>query len=161
MFMHVMEVGARRGIAFIALCVLLFGAVSCGGGGDEDVSPAAQEEEADNDDAGTEEEEADEENDEADKACLEGPHDGKKVTVVADDFFFKPKKIEAKAGDKVTIAFENVGKTPHSFTLENPACDTDPRFADEPAKVTFIAPDQDAKFICTVHPNMTGELLIR
>jgi plastocyanin len=135
--------------------VLLFAA--CGGSDEPEASE--QETESQEEQAGSE---TKAEVAEDDKACLEGPHEGMKVKVTGDDFFFKPKKIEAEPGDVVTVVFRNVGRTPHSFTLDEPACDTDPIFGDEgPVEATFVAPDQNAKFICTVHPNMTGELLVQ
>ena len=137
----------------ILAIVLILGLVACGGGSDEE--PSATDTTSQPEPSPEEEEE---EEPDPSLACLDVPAAKTKLKVTTPGFFFKPKKLEAPAGRMVTVVFTNEDSAPHSFTLEDESCDTNPLLG-ETARATFKMPAQPLGFFCTVHTGMRGKLI--
>ena len=83
-----------------------------------------------------------------------------KITIEADDYYFKPTFDKAKPGSTVAVSLKNEGKTQHTFTIPSLGIDTtlDP---DQKATVSVTVPADGALgFYCRFHgPNGTqGDL---
>jgi plastocyanin len=80
------------------------------------------------------------------------------ATVKIDNFSFTPQTLTVRAGTKVT--WINKDDVPHTVTstdktLKSPVLDTDEQFSH-----TFSAPGTNSYF-CSVHPHMTGKIIVR
>jgi plastocyanin len=74
-----------------------------------------------------------------------------KVTVEADDFYFKSTFLKAKSGTTVTVSLKNEGKTQHTFTIDALGIDQTLN-PDQKAKVTVTLPASGAtNFYCRFH----------
>lgn len=74
-----------------------------------------------------------------------------KISIEADDYYFKPTFPKAKLGSKVTVKLKNEGKTQHTFTIPSLSIDTvlDP---DQTATVDVTLPTDGALgFFCRFH----------
>jgi len=83
-----------------------------------------------------------------------------KISIEADDYYFKPTFDKAKPGSTVSVSLKNEGKTQHTFTIPSLGIDTvlDP---DQKATVSVVVPTGGALgFYCRLHgPNGTqGDL---
>ncbi len=83
---------------------------------------------------------------------------GSELMITAFDFGFREEEPTVAAGD-VALSFRNTGKAPHTFTIEALAVD-EPAGGGETVEATFTAEAGTYKFICTIHPQMTGELVV-
>jgi len=74
-----------------------------------------------------------------------------KVTVEADDFYFKSTFVKAKPGTTVTVSLKNEGKTQHTFTIDALGIDQTLN-PDQKATVTVTLPASGAtNFYCRFH----------
>ncbi len=83
-----------------------------------------------------------------------------KISIEADDYYFKPTFTKAKPGTTVTVALKNEGKTQHTFTIDALGIDQTLN-PDQKATVTVTLPASGAtNFYCRFHgPNGTqGDL---
>jgi len=74
-----------------------------------------------------------------------------KITIEADDYYFKPTFTKAKPGSNVTVKLSNEGKTQHTFTIPGLGIDTvlNP---DQKATVSVTLPTDGALgFYCRFH----------
>jgi plastocyanin len=74
-----------------------------------------------------------------------------KITIEADDYYFKPTFTKAKPGSNVTVKLSNEGKTQHTFTIPSLGIDTvlNP---DQKATVNVTLPTDGALgFYCRFH----------
>jgi plastocyanin len=80
-----------------------------------------------------------------------GDSSAKTVELEADNFYFEPEAIDAKAGDTLTIEVENEGDAPHTFTVD--ALDIDQEIAPgESAEIEVTVPDSGGvDFYCRFH----------
>ncbi|HYU40300.1 MAG TPA: cupredoxin domain-containing protein [Acidimicrobiia bacterium] len=79
-----------------------------------------------------------------------------KISIEADDFYFKPTFEKAKLGSKVTVKLKNEGKTQHTFTIASLGIDQtlDP---DQKATVDVTLPTDGAlAFYCRFHGPTTS-----
>ncbi|MDQ4143360.1 MAG: cupredoxin domain-containing protein [Actinomycetota bacterium] len=76
---------------------------------------------------------------------------GDAVSLVAVDNDFEPTDLEVPAGQEVTVEFTNDGEAPHTFTSEELGVDTGTIDSGESKTVTFMAPESDTEFVCTIH----------
>jgi plastocyanin len=76
---------------------------------------------------------------------------GSEVELEADDNYFKPTFIEAKAGSKLTLTIKNEGSAQHTFTADS--ADIDEELApDDEVKVDVTVPDSGhLDFHCRFH----------
>jgi plastocyanin len=73
------------------------------------------------------------------------------VTVEADDYYFNPTFIKAKAGQKLTLELKNEGKATHTFTSTVLGVDKELK-PGESAKVDVTVPSADSSaFFCRFH----------
>ena len=81
-----------------------------------------------------------------------------KVTVEADDFYFKSTFLKAKPGTTVTVSLKNEGKTQHTFTIDGLGIDQTLN-AGQKAAVTVTLPASGAtNFYCRFHgPQATNQ----
>lgn len=81
-----------------------------------------------------------------------------KVTVEADDFYFKSTFLKAKPGTTVTVSLKNEGKTQHTFTVDALGVDQTLN-PDQKATVTVTLPASGAtNFYCRFHgPHATNQ----
>ena len=81
-----------------------------------------------------------------------------KISIEADDFYFKPTFDKAARGSTVTVKLENEGKTQHTFTIDSLGIDTvlDPG---KKATVSVTLPTDGALgFYCRFHgPNASNQ----
>jgi plastocyanin len=74
-----------------------------------------------------------------------------KISVEADDFYFKPTFLKAKPGTTVTVSLKNDGKTQHTFTIDALGVDQTLN-PDQKATVTVTLPASGAaNFYCRFH----------
>jgi plastocyanin len=71
--------------------------------------------------------------------------------VVAVDNEFRPTELRLPAGQEVTVTFRNEGRTIHTFTSEELGVDTGNVEPGSSVEVTFTVPDQEVRFVCTIH----------
>jgi plastocyanin len=79
-----------------------------------------------------------------------------KISIEADDFYFKPTFDKAKLGSKVTVKLKNEGNTQHTFTIPSLGIDQtlDP---DQKATVDVTLPTDGAlPFFCRFHGPTTS-----
>ena len=81
-----------------------------------------------------------------------------KVSVEADDFYFKSTFLKAKPGTTVTVSLKNEGKTQHTFTIDGLGVDQTLN-PDQKATVTVTLPASGAtNFYCRFHgPQATNQ----
>jgi plastocyanin len=83
---------------------------------------------------------------------------GPTQTVDLKDFAFEPSCIGAPSG--ATLTLQNTGSTEHTFTVNGTAIDEKlGGGADGQASLAGIAPGTYA-VVCTLHPQMTGTLVV-
>ena len=80
-----------------------------------------------------------------------GDSGGSAIPLVAIDNEFDPAELEVPAGKEVTVEFTNDGEAPHTFTSEELGIDTGTIEAGDSKTVTFMAPEDDTEFVCTIH----------
>lgn len=83
---------------------------------------------------------------------------GDAVKIEAGDNFFKPEKVSLSPGDEVTVEITNSGDRPHDWTVDEPNVSTGVMAAGDVANATFTVPDDDVKFVCTLHNGMEGTI---
>ncbi len=85
-------------------------------------------------------------------------------TISAVDNEFDPTELELTAGEEVTVTFTNDGETIHTFTSEELGFDTGNVDPGASADVTFMAPDHETPFVCTIHEgsdDMVGTIVVK
>ncbi|MCA1727121.1 MAG: cupredoxin domain-containing protein, partial [Actinobacteria bacterium] len=84
---------------------------------------------------------------------------GDEVKVEMRDFAFDPKDVTVASGG--TIELDNVGQTPHTFTIEDEGIDEEVA-AGEDATVDIELDPGTYDFVCTFHAGqeMTGTLTV-
>lgn len=88
-----------------------------------------------------------------------GPAAGEAVEIEAGDNFFEPKAVTLEPGEEVTVEITNTGRIPHDWIIED-LVSTGLMQAGEVAHATFTVPDEDVKFVCTLHRGMEGTLRV-
>lgn len=83
---------------------------------------------------------------------------GATLMITAFDFGFREEAPTVAAGE-VALTFRNTGKAPHTFTIEDLDVD-ESAGGGESVESTFTAEAGTYKFECTIHPQMTGELVV-
>lgn len=77
-------------------------------------------------------------------------------TVVEIDFAFEPKRLEVKVGD--TVTFKNEDSAPHIVSIDGTTLGNQERGV----SVTWTAEKAGTfPYICTIHPSMTGEIVVK
>jgi plastocyanin len=89
-----------------------------------------------------------------------GAATGEAVKIEAGDNFFDPENVTLNAGEEVTVEIRNMGNTPHDWTIDAPAVSTGVMAAGDVANATFTVPDDDVKFVCTLHRGMEGTIKV-
>jgi len=88
------------------------------------------------------------------------------ITVAGDEFSFEPKEVRVRAGETITLTFQNKGRAPHTFTIPELDVDTGIVAAGSQSQLTFTAPDNNLTYqsICTVpghkEAGMVGKLTV-
>lgn len=90
----------------------------------------------------------------------DGKAAGDAVKIEAGDNFFKPENVTLNAGEEVTVEITNAGDTPHDWTIDEPSVGTGEMAAGDVANATFTVPDDDVKFVCTLHRGMEGTIKV-
>ena len=85
---------------------------------------------------------------------------GDAVKIEAGDNFFTPENVSLDAGEEVTVEITNAGRIPHDWTIDEPSVSTGVMQAGEVANATFTVPDDDVKFVCTLHRGMEGTIRV-
>jgi plastocyanin len=80
------------------------------------------------------------------------------VVVMRDDEF-DPGTLELEAGETVTVEVRNDGGSWHDFTLEEVGLSTGVVRPGEVMTPTFRVPDGATEYRCTIHADMTGEIV--
>lgn len=88
----------------------------------------------------------------------DGEATGDATRIEAGDNFFKPEAVTLKAGEQVTVEITNGGDTPHDWTIDELSVSTGVMSAGDVANATFTVPDDDVKFVCTLHRGMEGTI---
>jgi plastocyanin len=77
-----------------------------------------------------------------------------------DDFYFEPKTVTVKRGEKVTITLHNKGQVEHTFTIKDLGIDVEV----EPgkSKTVTIEGKQPGTYdlICKYHEQMKGKIIV-
>ena len=83
--------------------------------------------------------------------------DGKTHTVLIKGFQFVPERLEVSAGD--TVIWKNEDIVPHTATAKK---GFDSKNLDKGRSWSFVARQKGSyPYICTYHPTMKGELLVK
>lgn len=85
---------------------------------------------------------------------------GGKTAVEMDDFYFKPKTVKGKPGQKVTLELKNEGSVEHNLTIDDQGINKDVG-AGKTASVEVTIPQSGTvAFYCKYHKSkgMTGQL---
>ncbi|GHG02244.1 hypothetical protein GCM10018777_11280 [Streptomyces albogriseolus] len=95
-------------------------------------------------------------------ACADGDDEPATTSssITMENFAFSPANPEVRPGEKITVA--NKDSAAHTVTAtEGDAFDTGNISGGDSG--TFTAPSQAGRygFVCTLHPNMTGTLVVR
>jgi len=88
---------------------------------------------------------------------------GAQVTLSAIDNEFEPTDLTVPGGGEVTVEFTNDGETVHTFTSEELGFDSGGVEPGDSKTVTFMAPDGDTEFVCTIHAqsdDMVGTIVV-
>lgn len=80
------------------------------------------------------------------------------VGIATIDNNFAPSRLDATAGEEITVEVRNNGQNPHTFTISELGVDTGIIQSGETAEVTLTVPDEPVEIVCTVHPEMRGTL---
>lgn len=64
---------------------------------------------------------------------------------------FEPTELKLAPGEEVTLTFTNNGETIHTFTSDELGFDTGNVDPGASAEVTFTAPEEETRFVCTIH----------
>jgi plastocyanin len=88
------------------------------------------------------------------------------VVIAAKDTAFDRSQLTLPAGRPTKLVFDNQEAVPHNVAIQGGDGQTlfEGEIFNGPAERTYDIPALDAgtyKFICTVHPNMIGELTVR
>jgi plastocyanin len=75
-----------------------------------------------------------------------------------EDFAFSPATIEIEAG--TTVTWENYDSAPHTVTADDGSFDSGDLAQDQTFSHTFDQPGTYS-YSCTIHPNMTGTVIVR
>ncbi len=89
-----------------------------------------------------------------------GAATGDAVEIEAGDNFFKPEVLQLKSGDEITVEITNTGDAAHDWTVDELKVSTGTMSAGDIANATFIVPDKDMKFVCTLHSGMEGMIKV-
>lgn len=79
--------------------------------------------------------------------------------MVARNFEFSPSAIEMNAGD--TLVFENQDSAPHTLTLTGPEPVDSGTVAPGGRWSTVLTIPGEYSFVCSIHPRMTGTLIVK
>lgn len=93
-------------------------------------------------------------------SSTESASSGGKTEVEMDDYYFSPKVIKGKPGDKITLELKNEGKTDHNFTVDDQGIDQNVAAGDEAEVDVTIPKSGSVSFYCKFHKSqgMTGML---
>jgi plastocyanin len=95
------------------------------------------------------------------------PSDVVEITVGTDSgtaLLFEPLEVTVPAGVEVVLTFENQSTVPHNLTFEAPISAATATIVDPGAAetITFTAPAAgEYVFVCTLHPGMSGTLIVQ
>ena len=89
-----------------------------------------------------------------------GQAPGPAVEVEAGDNFFKPDLLALRPAEEATLEIRNAGNTPHDWTADELGISTGVMSPGEVYHATFTVPDQDVKFVCTLHAGMDGSIRV-
>ena len=79
---------------------------------------------------------------------------GGKITIEADDFYFKPSFIKGTAGSTVKVTIKNEGSATHTFTADDNSFDENLSAGDsKTVTVTIPADGSPLAFHCNFHGN--------
>ena len=148
----------RRLVAIFAVVAVVF--VGCGGGDSSDSDDSSDTAAEPAESPSTEAPFASDDDEEQEDACLTADKAKTEITVKQVDVMFKPEKLEAPAGEMVTVVVQNTGDLDHTFTSEDLDCDSGYISPGTKTAVTFKMPDKPVKFICIPHEQaMTGSIV--
>ena len=89
-----------------------------------------------------------------------GEAPGPAVRVEAGDNFFKPDLLALRPAEEATVEIRNTGNTPHDWTADELGISTGVMSPGEVYHATFTVPEQDVKFVCTLHAGMDGSIRV-
>ena len=78
-------------------------------------------------------------------------------TVTIQNFSFSPQPVNAKVGD--VVAWTNKDSAPHSATMDDGSCDTDPIASNATAMLVFNAPGTYT-YHCKIHPGQMKDVTV-
>lgn len=79
----------------------------------------------------------------------DGPASSDSISSVDNEF--EPTELKLTPGEEVTLTFTNNGETIHTFTSDELGFDTGNVDPGASAEVTFTAPEEETRFVCTIH----------
>jgi plastocyanin len=88
-----------------------------------------------------------------------GPAGTDAEVVVMRDNRFDPGTLELEAGETATVEVRNDGDAWHDFTVEGVELSTGVVRPGEVMTATFRVPEGATTYRCTIHPEMTGEIV--
>jgi plastocyanin len=88
-----------------------------------------------------------------------GPGGPDAEVVVMRDNEFDPAVLDLDAGATVTVEVRNSGGSWHDFTVDAVGLSTGVVRPDEVMTATFRVPEGTTEYRCTIHPDMSGEIV--
>jgi plastocyanin len=80
------------------------------------------------------------------------------VELLIDGGSFDPETLELSKDEQVTVKIVNNDSTPHDFAIESIDLHTDTIKPGDAVIATFVAREEAAEFVCTLHPDMKGRI---
>jgi plastocyanin len=80
-------------------------------------------------------------------------------TVVIKNFAFGPTSLAVAPGTKITVV--NQDRAPHTVTARDNSFDTDTIAGGQRGEITAPSSPGTYPYICTIHPSMTGTLIVK
>lgn len=89
----------------------------------------------------------------------QGPASTDSIPIEMQDNVFLPEQVRAKPGEEVTLEITNAGKTVHNLVIEDPEVSSGLLEAGDVVTATFVMPQSETQFACTLHRGMVGQLV--
>lgn len=96
---------------------------------------------------------------EASGDVADGPGSADAVGLVAVDSEFEPITLELPAGERVEVEVTNEGAATHDFTIDELQLSTGPIGGGAVATASFVVPDGETAFVCSLHAGMDGTIV--
>lgn len=89
----------------------------------------------------------------------QGPATTDSIPIEMQDNVFLPEQVRAKPGEEVTLEITNAGDIVHNLVIEDLEVSSGLLEAGDVVTATFVMPQSETQFACTLHRGMVGQLV--